>query len=208
MIRIDFYIHFIIQNSQSIQSMSLVKHQYEVGQIVYAKQRGYPPWPSMISEKIKKNDKYKVKFFGWNQQWALVDGSNITHRAHADGIVEKYFEKNKKFKIAENEKNAFVRFVEQEIEKNLQTNEKKRENKKENIPQAEKEKDKITTKQRSKQQVEKKKPVNKKKQDAKIETKKIEKSKQSKQKVQIVKCDRNTRQNIELPKRVTRSASK
>lgn len=166
--------------------MALVKHQFEIGQIVYAKQKGYPPWPSMVAE--KKNNTYKVVFFGWNQQWVYINGSNITNCAHAGGIIQKYFDKNKKFTAAEIEKNSFVQYAQKEIEK-------------------------TTTKILKAQQV---LLVNEKREKSaesimeKIHQSKHEaiiKTKQPKKRKEIVKSDRITRQNV-VQKRILRSTSK
>lgn len=48
--------------------MSLSKRKFEIGQLVYTKIAGYPPWPSCIIDIKQENGKIKavVRYFGWN----------------------------------------------------------------------------------------------------------------------------------------------
>lgn len=48
--------------------MALAKRKFEIGQLVYTKITGYPPWPSCIIDMERKNGKTKaiVRYFGWN----------------------------------------------------------------------------------------------------------------------------------------------
>lgn len=48
--------------------MALAERKFDVGQLVYTKITGYPPWPSCIINFRQENDKTKavVRYFGWN----------------------------------------------------------------------------------------------------------------------------------------------
>lgn len=48
------------------RSKQLVKlDKFEVNEIVFAKVRGYKPWPSQVIEVYRDGQKYRVKFFGY-----------------------------------------------------------------------------------------------------------------------------------------------
>lgn len=48
--------------------MALAERQFEVGQLVYTKITGFPPWPSCIVDikTIDEKTKAIVRYFGWN----------------------------------------------------------------------------------------------------------------------------------------------
>lgn len=60
--------------SQSIvltaTAMELAVRKFSVGEIVFVKIKGYPPWPSTITQFIK--NRVKVVFFGWREQWLVL----------------------------------------------------------------------------------------------------------------------------------------
>lgn len=39
-----------------------------VGRVVFAKMRGFPPWPAVIEEIFSKRKKVKVKFYASSEQ--------------------------------------------------------------------------------------------------------------------------------------------
>lgn len=40
-----------------------------VGRVVFAKMKGFPPWPAVIEEIMTDSRKAKVKFYASNEQW-------------------------------------------------------------------------------------------------------------------------------------------
>lgn len=50
--------------------MALSERKFEVGQLVYTKLTGYPPWPSCIIDIKSQNQKTKavVRYFGWKNE--------------------------------------------------------------------------------------------------------------------------------------------
>lgn len=55
--------------------MELAERKFSLGEIVFAKIKGYPPWPSTITQFIKNN--VKVVFFGWREQWFELLNNNL-----------------------------------------------------------------------------------------------------------------------------------
>lgn len=49
--------------------MALIERKFVVGQFVYTKIRGYPPWPSCVID-IPNDGKKKavVRYFGWSNE--------------------------------------------------------------------------------------------------------------------------------------------
>lgn len=47
--------------------MELAERKFSIGDIVFAKIKGYPPWPSTVTQFIK--NRVKIVFFGWREQW-------------------------------------------------------------------------------------------------------------------------------------------
>lgn len=56
----------------------MVENNFNIGDIVFAKLKGFPNWPGKICEKISKksSDFYKVEFFG-DGTWAEVKSSEV-----------------------------------------------------------------------------------------------------------------------------------
>lgn len=47
--------------------MALSERKFVIGQIVYTKIKGYPPWPScIINIRDERTSKVVVRYFGWN----------------------------------------------------------------------------------------------------------------------------------------------
>lgn len=48
--------------------MAVAERKFEIGQIVYTKIDGYPPWPSCIVDFSEKKGMQiaVVRYFGWN----------------------------------------------------------------------------------------------------------------------------------------------
>lgn len=61
-------LHWLFNVKRLQSNMALAKRKFEIGQIVYTKIAGYPPWPSCIIDIKPKNGKTKafVRYFGWN----------------------------------------------------------------------------------------------------------------------------------------------
>lgn len=50
--------------------MALANRKFEIGQLVYTKIVGFPPWPSCIIDIKSENDETKavVRYFGWKNE--------------------------------------------------------------------------------------------------------------------------------------------
>lgn len=81
--------------------MDLQITKYTVGQVVYAKLKGYPPWPAVIT-KIVRDGIATVPYFN-STKWNDLSFKKLTPY-HAEIMIEKrYLEKNKGFTKAFNE---------------------------------------------------------------------------------------------------------
>lgn len=80
--------------------MELQKIKFKVGMTVFAKIKGYAPWPSFILE--IKNSTAKVSFFNSNQH-AFVGFRKLTLISESEPILKRYLNKNKEFTKAYNE---------------------------------------------------------------------------------------------------------
>ncbi|XP_034240496.1 hepatoma-derived growth factor-related protein 2-like [Thrips palmi] len=75
--------------------------KFEVGDLVFAKLKGYPPWPSKINqiENLisggKETIRYNVYFYGTHQSSILRSSSLYHYDSHAKAIVEKFGRKPK-----------------------------------------------------------------------------------------------------------------
>lgn len=47
----------------------MANDEYFVGRVVFAKMKGFPPWPAVIEEILTEKRKAKVKFYASNEQW-------------------------------------------------------------------------------------------------------------------------------------------
>lgn len=73
--------------------MELERVKFSVGQAVYAKLKGYPPWPAFISH-IPKNRKIaRVQYFN-SGQWNDLSFEKLTPFHAGANIASKYFAKN------------------------------------------------------------------------------------------------------------------
>lgn len=58
------------RKQQSNEGKTLVPIEFQLDEIVFVKQKGYAPWPAMITAFHPQKLRYaKVEFFAWNQQW-------------------------------------------------------------------------------------------------------------------------------------------
>lgn len=90
-------------------AMQVATRSFFVGQLVFAKIKGYPPWPSVISE-INGNCA-KVVYFNWNKQFNWVGFKKLIPATSAKEIVDKYYGKNIRFSGAINEMERVANFV-------------------------------------------------------------------------------------------------
>lgn len=62
------------------QPMDLAVRNFEIGQMVYSKIVGYPPWPSCIIDFQEKNGKQVavVRYFGWNGEKSYLSFNKLT----------------------------------------------------------------------------------------------------------------------------------
>lgn len=75
--------------------------QFFVGQLVYAKVKGYPAWPAFISE-IDRN-RAKVIYFNWQNECNWLGFAKLMPMSAAREIVERHYDKNVKFRGAVDE---------------------------------------------------------------------------------------------------------
>lgn len=81
-------------------------------QKVYAKQKGYVHWPSVITDfHPVKARVAKAEFFGWNHQWAWISFDNLLLPEAAEHVIEKNMH-NVKFAKAYNEMNIWKPMIE------------------------------------------------------------------------------------------------
>lgn len=51
-------------------SKTIEKVDFSVSEVVFGKQKGYPPWPAVVMELQSKGRRWaKLEFFGWQRQW-------------------------------------------------------------------------------------------------------------------------------------------
>lgn len=81
--------------------MKLAKIKFVVGQLVYGKVRGYPPWPARVTE-INKNVA-KIVYFNWNNQFSKISFDKITPYHSSQRILLQHYGRNTKFSKAVDE---------------------------------------------------------------------------------------------------------
>lgn len=84
----------------------IVRVKYLVGQAVFAKIKGYPPWPSIITE-IPRNGLVKVLYFN-SSEYSVLSEKRIKPIQAGGDIVKKY-KGNKAFTKALAEMNAVLK---------------------------------------------------------------------------------------------------
>ena len=104
--------------------MELAKLRFSVGQMVYGKLKGYPPWPALIT-KIEKNIA-TIVYFNANQQYSNISFSKLTPYHAGHKIVDKYYGRDKKFSKAFDEMQLVldVQLKKKQEEKNTKKKEK------------------------------------------------------------------------------------
>lgn len=99
---IDFVLKYFL-----LIEMELAEVKFVVGQAVYAKLKGYPPWPAIITH-IPKNRKIaRVQYFN-SSQWSELSFVKLTPFHAGKQIVEKYIDKNRPFTKAFHEMRMIV----------------------------------------------------------------------------------------------------
>lgn len=87
--------------SKNLDVEPLRIRKFEVGDLVFAKLKGYPPWPSKINqiENLisggKETIRYNVYFYGTHQSSILRSSSLYHYDSYAKSIVEKFGRKPK-----------------------------------------------------------------------------------------------------------------
>lgn len=78
---------------------TLAVRKFEIGQLVYTKITGFPPWPSCIIDIKEKNgvDEAEVRYFGWNSDKSYVPFQKLTPITAEKAILNKYYGKQKRF---------------------------------------------------------------------------------------------------------------
>lgn len=101
--------------------MEIAIRNFAVGHCVYAKIKGHPSWPGIVTE-IKKN-KAKVVYFNWHNQFNWVGFKKITPIGLAANIVQTNYKKNIHFKRAVDEMNIVIDSVikERKVASNVQS---------------------------------------------------------------------------------------
>lgn len=86
--------------------MEVAIREFAVGHCVYAKIKGYPPWPGLITELDKS--KAKVAYFNWHDQFNWIGLKKLTPVASAAKINDKNYNRNARFKRAVDEMNQIL----------------------------------------------------------------------------------------------------
>lgn len=82
--------------------MELSVQKFETGQAVYAKIKGYPPWPAFVTHIPKDRKVARVQYFN-SGLWNELSFAKLTPFHAGKGIVEKYLNKNGAFTKAYHE---------------------------------------------------------------------------------------------------------
>lgn len=69
--------------------MELQKIRFTVGQLVYGKLKGYPPWPAVITN-IEKN-MAKIVYFNANAAFSNISFKKLTSYHAGKKILDKYY---------------------------------------------------------------------------------------------------------------------
>lgn len=104
-----------------LSEMDLVKVVFSVGQVVYAKLKGYPPWPAVITFIPKGRKVAKVLYFN-SGQCSELSFAKLTPVHAAKNIELKYLNKNIGFTKAFNEMVLVMGQAEKKKEKELRVN--------------------------------------------------------------------------------------
>lgn len=75
--------------------MDIAVIQYTVGQMVFGKLKGYPPWPAVITA-LKNKNVAKITYFN-SGQCSELSFKKLTPYHGAGKIVERYLNKNRGF---------------------------------------------------------------------------------------------------------------
>lgn len=86
--------------------MEVAIRNFIVGHCVYAKIKGFPSWPGVITE-LKKS-KAKVNYFNWHNQYNWIGLKKLTPIASATEIVNRNYNRNPNFKRAVDEMNLVI----------------------------------------------------------------------------------------------------
>lgn len=81
--------------------MELVRQSFTVGQVVYAKIKGYPPWPAIITH-MPTEKKARVQYFN-SSEWNELSIKKLTPFHAGQSIEHKYLNRNGAFTKAFNE---------------------------------------------------------------------------------------------------------
>lgn len=76
--------------------MEIAKINYTVGQIVFGKIKGYPPWPAVVTELPKGKNVAKILYFN-SGQYSVLSFKKLTPYHAAGFIVERHLDKNRGF---------------------------------------------------------------------------------------------------------------
>lgn len=95
--------------------MELTKIRFTIGQMVYGKLRGYPPWPGVITE--IDEEKAKVVYFNWNSQFSYLHFNKLTPYHAGRRIVNVHYGRNKKFTKAYDEMEYVVQLKSEQQKK-------------------------------------------------------------------------------------------
>lgn len=86
--------------------MDIAQIQYTVGQVVYGKIKGYPPWPAVIAA-LKNKNVAKITYFN-SGECSELSFKKLTPYHAAGKVVERYLNKNRGFSKAYHEMEIVV----------------------------------------------------------------------------------------------------
>lgn len=99
--------------------MEISRRSFYVGQCVFAKIKGSPPWPGIVVD-IDKS-RAKVVYFNWHNQYNWVGFKKLTTISGSNQIVSRYYERNVAFRTAVDEMKLILNGVVQDRQNNLGT---------------------------------------------------------------------------------------
>lgn len=89
--------------------MEVAERRFFVGQLVFAKLKGWPPWPGVIVEIDRF--KAKISYFNWRNQYNWIGFKKLTLVTSAREIIDKHYMRNVTFRGAVDEMNRLSAFI-------------------------------------------------------------------------------------------------
>lgn len=95
--------------------MALVEQKFVAGQVVYAKIKGYPPWPAIVTH-MPTEKKARVQYFN-SGQWNEISIAKLTPFHAGRHIENQYLNRNAGFTKAYQEMLLMLKVLQEKAEK-------------------------------------------------------------------------------------------